>query len=260
MSNNSHQPIVGVPASILQMAGSQMQAHATGRRYIEAIAEYSNCLPVIIPAMPGDSDLDGLLSKLDGILLTGGRANVEPHHFGGPPFPDDEPIDPERDNFVLPLIRASIERRMPVFGVCRGIQEMNVALGGSLHYRIHLLPDKNDHRMPRGDNVTPEDVYKLRHMVNLTPGGLFAGLVGQDEFQVNSLHGQGIDRLADDFEVEAVTAEDDVVEGIRLKNDESFTVGVQWHTEWKPGEPEHLLSRRLYEAFGEAIQAYADRN
>jgi len=128
-----------------------------------------------------------------------------------------------------------------------------------LHYRLHTLEGKNDHRMPRHEGVTREEIFALRHTIQLTPGGLFQGLVGRDQFDVNTLHGQGIDRLADDFEIEAVTVEDEVIEGIRLKNDETFTVGVQWHAEWYPEKEEYLLSRRLYEEFGKAAREYQQR-
>ena len=139
-----------------------------------------------------------------------------------------------------------------MFGICRGIQEMNVALGGSLHYRLHMLEDKDDHRMPRRDDITLEEIFRLRHPVQLTRGGLFERLAGASEVMVNSLHGQGIDELADELEVEAITP-DGVIEGVRLRNDRTFTVGVQWHAEWKPEE--HELSRRLFEEFGRAARA-----
>ena len=252
-----NKPIIGVPASILEMVGSQILANASGKRSIDSIVEFAGCVPLIIPALGDRCDFNQMLDNLDGIFLTGGRANVEPHHYGGEPFPPEEPTDPDRDNTVLPLIRGAIEREMPIFGVCRGIQEMNVAMGGTLHYRVHQFPGKNDHRMPRGENISQEEIFQMRHMVQLTDGGLFNKLVGLNEFNVNSLHGQGINRLSDDFDVEAITIEDDLIEGIRLKNDPTFSVGVQWHAEWKPEEPEHLLSLKLYEVFGNAAKEYA---
>jgi len=259
MSKTSDRPVIGIAASLIQHSGNQMAAHSVGQRYVESLEAFSNCLPVVIPARADHYDFKELLSHFDGIVLTGGRANVEPHHYGGPPFPEDEPIDPARDNLVLSLIRACVDHKMPVFGSCRGLQEMNVALGGTLHYRLHTLEGKNDHRMPRHEGVTREEIFALRHTIQLTPGGLFQGLVGRDQFDVNTLHGQGIDRLADDFEIEAVTVEDEVIEGIRLKNDETFTVGVQWHAEWYPEKEEYLLSRRLYEEFGKAAREYQQR-
>ena len=151
----------------------------------------------------------------------------------------------------MPLVRACIERGVPIFGICRGIQEMNVALGGSLYYRLHLEPDLHDHRMPRRDDITTEEVFELRHSIKLTPGGSFEKLMECNEVKVNSLHGQGVKRLADCLTVEAV-ASDGVIEAVRLKDDPTFTVGVQWHAEWEPRT--HELSQRLFEAFGEACR------
>ena len=170
------------------------------------------------------------------------------------PFPTTNPSIPSGDATVLAMVRACVAAGVPVFGICRGIQEMNVALGGSLHYRLHLLDDKDDHRMPRRDDVTVDEIFRLRHPVRLAPGGLFERLAGASEVMVNSLHGQGIDKLADALEAEAVTP-DGVIEGVRLRNDRTFTVGVQWHAEWKPEE--HELSRKLFEEFGRAAQARA---
>ena len=236
------------------MPNGRFMAHSTGQKNVDAVSEFANCIPLLLPGMGERLDVSALVPQIDGLVLTGGRANVEPHHYDGPDFPDDEPIDPCRDGTALAMVRTCVEHQIPVFGICRGIQEMNVALGGSLHYRIHLLPGKEDHRMPRRDDVTPEEIFRLRHMIKLTRGGLFAELTGQDEVMVNSLHGQGIDRLADALEVEAVTG-DEVIEGVRLRNDPGFTVGVQWHAEWRPGE--HQLSRALFERFGEAARVRA---
>jgi putative glutamine amidotransferase len=153
-------------------------------------------------------------------------------------------------------VRAILAERVPVFGICRGIQEINVALGGSLHYRIHHLPGKNDHRRPQNDEVTQEEVYRLKHMVKLTSGGMFQSLVGRDEMMVNSLHGQGVDRLGAGLVVEAISP-DGVIEGLRYDDETQFIVGVQWHAEWQPEE--HALSGALYTAFGEATRARAAR-
>ena len=249
-------PIIGVPASILEVGEHQIPAHTSGKRIIDSLVTFADCIPLIIPARADASDTSSLLDNFDGIFLSGGRANVEPHHYGARPFPPDEITDSDRDDTVLPLIRGCIERKMPLLGVCRGIQEMNVAMGGTLYYRVNEVEGKNDHRMPRGDDVTQDEVFQLRHLVTLRPGGLFQQLAQADEVKVNSLHGQAIDQIADAYKVEATTVEDNVIEGIRLKNDPTFTVGVQWHAEWKPEEPEHFLSRKLYEEFGKAAQEY----
>lgn len=249
-------PIVCVPGSLLEVGDGRYLAHGIGAKNVESLDQFAGCVPMILPALGERVDGSAIASHIDGLLLTGARANVEPHHYGGPPFPEDEPIDPARDATVLPLIRACVAAQIPVFGICRGIQELNVALGGSLHYRIHLLPDKQDHRMPQHGDPTEEEIFTPRHLVRLTPGGLFHDLAGQTEVIVNSLHGQGVDTVADDLQVEAVSA-DGVIEGVRLKNDPGFTVGVQWHAEWNPET--HPLSESLFRAFGEAVRARANR-
>ncbi len=240
----------------MQMPGSQFFTYTSGKRYISSLNEFSSCMAVQIPSLGEDYDYADLVNRFDGIMLTGGRANVEPHHYGGPPFPEDEAIDPDRDATVLRIVPACIEAGVPILGICRGLQEMNVALGGSLHYRVNEVPGKNDHRMPRGDDVTVDDIYALRHPVKLTEGGMFQDLIGESETMVNTLHGQGIDRLGDGLTIEAVS-DDDIIEGIRIEGHPNFAAGVQWHTEFYPEREEHLLSRRLYEAFGKAAQERA---
>ena len=247
--------IVGVPVSVRVVPEGPMRLHGAGEMYIRAVSEGTGAAPMLIPALGGDADFDAIVSHIDGLLLTGGRANVEPHHYGGPPFPDDEICDPARDATVLPLIRACVDAGIPVLGVCRGIQEMNVALGGSLHYRVHQVPGMMDHRMP--PEGTTEEKFGLRHAIALTPGGLFADLAGAPEVPVNSLHGQGIDRLADGLVVEA-NAPDGLIEGVRLEGAKAFTIGVQWHAEY--GFADHALSKALLAAFGDAARARAGRD
>ena len=246
-------PFVAIAGSLMEVSGRRFMVHGTSQVVVQSVAKFSDCIPVVLPGLSDLYDCQELASRLDGLVLPGGRANVEPHHFDGPPFPDDEPIDPGRDGTVLPLVRACIEQQVPIFGICRGIQEMNVAMGGSLYYRIHLLEGKEDHRMPRRDDVTPEEIFRPRHRLALS--GSMVDIAGSDSVVVNSLHGQGLDRVADAFEVEAVT-DDDVIEVIRLKNDPNFTVGVQWHAEWEPER--HDFSRRLFELFGKAARARAN--
>lgn len=250
---SSRKPLIGVPTSIVEMPPVGYPAHYSAKRYIDSVNKYSGCIAVQIPSAVDDYDFDELLSYFDGILLTGGRANIEPHNFGGPPPPEEEVIDPDRDAMVLKLIPACLEAGVPMLGICRGLQEFNVALGGSLHYRLHLLDGVEDHRMPRHDNVTTEEIYALRHKIKMTEGGYLAQLIGQEEITVNSLHGQGIDRLADGVIVEAVSP-DGVIEAVRIKDAKAFAVAVQWHMEYMPGEDQHLLAYRLFEAFGTAVK------
>jgi putative glutamine amidotransferase len=254
--SNSSRPLICISANAMEAADRRHLVHATGERNVDALMKMVDCIPVLLPPVGEDIDCADLVSRMDGVILTGGRANVEPHNYGGPEFPPDEPIDPGRDALVLPLVRACIAAHVPVFGICRGIQEINVAMGGTLHYRVHEIPGMNDHRMPRHADVTVEEIFRLNHAIKLTEGGLFQSLVGTDEVMINSLHGQGVDRLADDLLVEAVSP-DGVIEGLRYKDESQFVVGVQWHAEWQPDE--HSLSGELYKAFGEAACARANR-
>jgi putative glutamine amidotransferase len=249
-------PLICVAANALEAAHRRSRMHGTGERNVHSLLRMVDCIPLLLPPVGAAIDIADLVSRVDGVVLTGGRSNVEPHHYEGPPFPDDEIIDPLRDGLVLPLVRACIAERVPVFGICRGIQEINVALGGSLHYRIHHLPGENDHRRPQRDDVTPEEVHRPNHLVRFTPGGLFQSLTGCDEMMVNSLHGQGVDRLGKGLVVEA-TSPDGVVEGVRYDDAERFVVGVQWHAVWLPEQ--HALSAALYKAFGDAARARAAR-
>lgn len=254
MKGNSFKPLIGIPVNIHRSPEYRLAIHGSGENYIRAVVDAAEAVPVLVPAMAEKTDFRMLIEHLDGLFLTGGRANVEPHHFGGPPFPEDEPRDPARDNTVLPLIRACIDAGVPVLGSCRGIQEINVALGGSLHYRVHEVPGMMDHRMARDRNESIEERFRLRHALKLTPGGLLEGLAGAPEVLVNSLHGQGIDRLAYGLVVEGVSP-DGLIEAIRVEGAKALTVGVQWHVEWRPHE--HPLGKALFKDFGEAARRRA---
>ena len=247
-------PVIGIPTSQQDVSGRGHKSHTAGMRYVEAISEYCDAVPVLLPAMARPMSPREVVRNIDGLFLSGGRANVEPHHFGGDPFPEDEPIDPERDNAVLPLIRACVDTGVPIFGSCRGIQELNVALGGSLHYRVHTLPGKLDHRMQRDKDGNGVNVQDLKHNVTLTPGGLFHDWMAQAELMVNSLHAQAVDKPADGLAIEAVS-EDGIIEGIRVEGAKSFTVGVQWHAEFNTSD--HELSHKLYREFGAAAHEHA---
>ena len=237
---------------MIQLPEHRVPQHGSGERYIHAVARESGATPFLIPALGEEHDFKALVAHLDGLFLTGGRANVEPHHYDGPPFPDDEIRDPARDATVLPLIRACVDNGIPVFGVCRGHQEINVAMGGSLHYRVHLLDGKMDHRMPREGDL--EHKFGLRHTIKITKGGMFSELIDEDEPMVNSAHGQGVDRLADGVDVEAV-APDGIIEGFSVNGAKRFAVGVQWHAEWN--YQEHALSGALFRRFGDAARDHA---
>jgi putative glutamine amidotransferase len=254
---SSIKPIIGISTNEITNFGGRQVSHSTGLRYVNAVAKFTNGIPILIPSYINNDDLDQLLKKLDGIVLTGGRANIEPHHFGGKPFPPDEPIDVGRDEIVLKLIPKCVSLGIPIFGICRGIQEMNVAYGGTLHYRVHQLPEKNDHRMPREDDVTIKEIFKLRHRIDFTKNGYFYNLINKENCMVNSLHGQAINALAQNLKIEALS-DDGVIEAISIPEHPSFAVGVQWHAEYEPENND--LNRCLFKEFGLACSEYVKKN
>ena len=248
-------PLIAIPCCRSQP--DQHAFHQVGEKYILAGLEASGCVPVLIPALGDRMDLEDLIGRFDGLLLTGSPSNVEPHHYDGPAPPPDNLTDPERDATTLPLIRAAIAAGLPVLGICRGHQELNVALGGSLHQLVHEVPGRMDHRSDK--TGTAAHKYRLVHPVTFTPGGLFHRLAGTETIQVNSLHGQGIDEPAENLIIEAL-APDGQIEGVRLDGAD-FVVGVQWHPEWRVSE--NAFSIKLFEAFGAAcarrVQARSGR-
>src|SRR5579871_1416929 len=189
-------PLVGLPACVRTL--HERPFHTAADRYARAVVEAAGCVPVIIPAIGAQLDVAALLDRLDGLVLTGSPSNVEPGHYGAPAL-DGVLHDPERDATTLPLIREAVRRDLPILAICRGIQELNVALGGTLHQRVHERPGAVDHRFNKD---TPEEARG--HPVRLTPGGFLHGLAGATEVRVNSRHSQGIDRPASRLRVEAV--------------------------------------------------------
>jgi putative glutamine amidotransferase len=240
-----HQPLVGVSACVKEIETHRYQA--AGDKYITAVAFGSDAQPVIMPALGEHYDVEMMVERFDGFVITGSPSNVEPHHYQGPPSREGTLHDPERDATTLPLIRAAVAAGVPLLAICRGIEEFNVAFGGSLHQNVHELPDHIDHRAPKDQ---PADVmYAPAHSVTLVPGGIVAGLAGTTEMKVNSLHSQGIDRLGDGLVVEA-TAPDGIVEAVRVADAPGFALGIQWHPEYK--FEDNAFGRALFAAFGEA--------
>jgi len=244
---NSRRPIIGIPACRIELNGKP--AHRVAGKYIECLRTSTDCVPLLVPAF-GDIDFaTQILERLDGLFLTGSGSNVEPHRYDGPPSREGTAHDPHRDGTSLPLIKAAIDTNVPVFAVCRGIQELNVALGGSLHQNIHELPGKNEHRMNRA--VDTDERFSVRHPITVEPNGLLSEITGGSEQEmVNSLHGQAIDRVADDLTIEAIS-EDGVVEAVSASYPTGFALGVQWHPEY-PMTEDCILSRNLFTAFSNA--------
>lgn len=243
-------PLVGLPACVKEWSGHLF--HACGEKYLAAVAEAAEATPIVIPALGDMADIPALVGRLDGLLLTGSPSNVEPHRYAGPASVPGTAHDPHRDATTLPLIQEVIRAGVPLLAICRGIQELNVALGGTLHQRVHELPGKLDHRSPK--DRSKEEQYGPRHPVKLAPGGLLARLAGSGELMVNSLHAQAIDRPAERLAIEAVSP-DGVIEAVQVKDAPAFAVGVQWHPEWQVME--NPFSRALFAAFGEAARAHA---
>ena len=253
-----HCPIVLIPTCNKVMDGERV--HVVGRAYIDAVVSGAGCQPLLFPTdpllLPSGAMANGpdcLLPRIDGVLLTGSPSNVHPKHYRQDVRDASLPLDPARDASTLPLVRQAIALGVPLFAICRGFQEVNVALGGTLHQAVHKVPGLVDHR----DSGDPDlDIqYRLAHRVLLTRGGLLQRwLDGASEIQVNSLHGQGIDALAKDLIVEA-RAEDGLVEAFRIGGAKSFGVAVQWHPEWRVTEDP--VSSRLFEAFGAACREHA---
>lgn len=252
-------PLIGVPACRRQTAPGVY--HTVGEKYLTAVTDAAGGVPVLLPALGdggkgGRLDLRALLARLDGLLMTGSPTNVEPHNYGGEASRKGTKHDAERDATTLPLIRLAIEAGLPLFAICRGVQELNVALGGTLHQNVQELPGKHDHRMRKHDD--PGVRYGLVHYVRLTEDGVLAALARQagvngENLMVNSLHAQAIDRPADRLAVEAIS-DDGVIEGVSVTDAPAFAVGVQWHAEYRPLDDP--FSTALFRAFGDACRAH----
>jgi putative glutamine amidotransferase len=248
-------PVVGVIANAHRVE-NRFTVQQTGEKNLRAVAEVAGALPVMFAGAPDITDIGALLEVVDGVLLTGARANVHPARFQTEPHPGHEPYDEGRDALALALIEVCVAKGVPIFGVCRGFQEMNVAFGGSLHPEIRELPGRLNHRMPRLEtgeiHPDPTVVFADRHDVHLVPGGVFAQLFGQETIRVNSLHGQGILEPGKRVVVEGV-AEDGTIEAIRIADAPGFALGVQWHAEYDAQR--NTVNRALFQAFGEALAA-----
>ena len=239
-------PIVLVPACNRQLGDHPF--HIAGRKYVQAV-RLAGCLPLVVPEARLE-ELEALLDLADGVLLTGSPSNVHPDRFGEDIHDPSLPLDPVRDGWTLPLIPRALARGIPFFGICRGFQETNVALGGTLHQAVQEVPGHRDHRSPEGAPV--EVAYGLAHPVDVVRGGLLERLLPEPHFQVNSVHGQGVKRLAEGLRVEAM-APDGLVEAFTLPRAPAFNLCVQWHPEWEAaGNP---VSMALLRAFGDACRA-----
>ncbi|MDA5556389.1 gamma-glutamyl-gamma-aminobutyrate hydrolase family protein [Shimia sp. MMG029] len=244
-------PVVGIIGNH-HLINDEYPAHAGGAMNSEAVSMVSGCMPLLVPADPRYLSVEELLATCDGFLLTGGRPNVHPEEYGEAATEAHGAFDRARDSIVLPLVRACVESGQPFFGICRGFQEVNVAMGGSLYPEIRDLPGRDNHRMP--PDGTLEEKFELRHIVTFSEDGPFHKLMGAREVLTNTLHGQGIKRPGSRVIIDGY-APDGTPEAIYIKDAPGFTMSVQWHPEWQAGvDP---VSRPLFEAFGEAVRAWS---
>lgn len=243
-------PLVGVTADWRDVGG--MPYHIVGDKYARAVWESARCTPLLIPAMAESHEPLHLIDALDGIFFTGSPSNVHPARYDVAPSEAHEPYDPARDATTFPLIEASLEASLPALFVCRGFQELNVALEGTLHAKVHEVEGRADHRRPKHDDVDVQ--YGPSHTVSLIDGGFFAELAGATEVTVNSLHNQALDKVSDQLVIEAV-APDGTPEAVVVKDAKGFAVGVQWHPEY--GAIESGVSTGLFQAFGDAVRQRA---
>lgn len=247
MNRSSRKPLVAIISDCREIGLHYY--HVVGDKYVRAVERCSNVLPVLLPAFAGTMPNEDIIERFDGVLLTGSYSNVEPHRYGRPQKKEKDLNDPHRDETVLSLIPALVQAGVPIFGVCRGFQEMNVAFGGTLHQEVHKLEGMSDHREDH-DAPLPEQ-YGPAHAVHVTAGGVMASILAESTIQVNSLHSQGIDDLAPGLFAEAI-APDGLVEAYSVKNAQRFTLAVQWHPEWRAWE--NPVSVKLFHAFGLACK------
>ena len=245
-----HKPLVIVPC-----CNKQIGAHpyfAVQTKYIESVLIGADCMPLILPSAGGAVDLDTVLAAADGVMLTGSPSNVHPSYFGQEVHDPSLPLDPRRDATILPLIRLALERGVPLLAICRGTQEINVALGGSLYQAVQEVPGMMDHR---DDNDDPLDVqYGPAHRVTIEAGGVLKDILGgAGEIMVISLHGQGVDQLAPGLRTEA-RADDGLIEAFSVVDARGFNLALQWHPEWRVAE--NPDSMKIFGAFGDACRRY----
>ncbi len=246
-------PVIGIIGNHF-VINDRFPATVSGTMNAQAVAEVAGGMPLIVPGDPAFVSVAELLETCDGFLLTGGRPNVHPSEYGEDETPAHGAFDRARDAITLPLVRACVERGQPFLGICRGFQEVNVAMGGTLHPEIRDLPGRMNHRMP--PEAALEEQFALRHAVRFVEGGVFARLIGAGEVMTNTLHGQGIARAGARIVVDGLAA-DGTPEAIYVRDAPGFTLAVQWHPEWNAGDDP--VSRPLFAAFGAAARDWAGR-
>jgi putative glutamine amidotransferase len=248
----ARRPVVGLPCD-RRMLGAH-PFHMAGEKYVAAVRQGADALPVLLPVLDPPIAPDEILASVDGLLFTGSPSNVSPKHYGGPAPRAGVMQDEHRDATALPLLKAAIAAGKPVLAICRGFQELNVAFGGTLHQHVQEVPGRADHRENKDAPLDAQ--YGPAHPVEVEPGGLLAKMIHEKSFTVNSLHSQGIDRLAPGLFAEA-TAPDGQIEAVSMPGAKGFVLGVQWHPEWEWSE--NPVSRTIFTAFANALRGKSRR-
>ena len=245
MSGTKRKPLIGVSACRKQIDPHPF--NVVGEKYIDGVVDGADAMAMMIPPLGSRLDIEELLSRVDGLLLTGSPSNIEPQHYGG--NNSVPPHDPHRDATTLKLLRRAVERAIPLLAICRGCQEVNVAYGGTLHPQLDQVEGLIRHRE---DSTRPlDEQYAPTHKLELTDTGLLASLAGTTDVSVNSLHTQGVAKLGAGLVVEA-TAPDGLIEALSVQGSAAFSLAVQWHPEWKVAENPFYLA--IFRAFGTACR------
>lgn len=254
-------PLVGIACDVI--ANGPHQFHGAGEKYINAVAHGASVIPMLLPAFGNGTDItdlntlyaiEDLVSQFDGLFLTGSPSNIQPHHFKGPAHEEGTLEDPQRDSLTLQLINECMKQGVPILAVCRGFQELNVAFGGTLHAKIHEVEGYHDHREDKTKDRDGQ--YGPVHSVSFAKDGRLQELTGETTWQVNSLHSQGINQLAENLVIEAV-ADDGLVEAVSLaaghSGQDNWIMGVQWHPEWQ--FESNKVSTAVFQEFGRQIRS-----
>ncbi|WP_305988745.1 gamma-glutamyl-gamma-aminobutyrate hydrolase family protein [Roseibium sp. MMSF_3544] len=245
-------PLVLVTADVKPVDGFNW--HAVNSTYLHAVLKGSDAIPMILPSLGAELDLDAALDQVDGVLATGSRSNVNPQLYGQEPTEANGPYDPDRDATTLPLLKRAIERGIPVFAICRGMQELNVALGGTLLTEIQTLSGREDHRAPASERQ--DERFRIAHPVEVKDGSTLETVVGGEPFEVNSLHRQAVGDLGNDLAIEAQAA-DGTIEAMSVEDSPGYVLATQWHPEyWVTTDGP---SQKLFSAFGDAVRAYREK-
>lgn len=248
MENDKNTPMVAIPTDLFDF--ERYTWYATPKTYVNAVTQSAGITPLLIPSMGDQFDLDPLLDMVHGVLLTGSKTNVYPPLYGQAPTKGREPYDQERDSTAIPIIQKAIKKGIPILAICRGMQELNVALGGTLK-ASKSQSEAIDHRAPNREHQNER--FAIRHGVTLRPNTVLSRILGTNRIQVNSLHGQAIDQLAEGLQIDAV-AEDGIIEAVSMTGINRFVVGMQWHPEYWVSTD--AVSEKIFRAFGTATRGY----